>query len=138
MKEYNYYNSFIRIATDCKSDKARIPEEKAGKKTVPVIEYELLAKQPYTLTQEDVLFQTYLQRSGNDEMDEQEIAALREEFFSKPHACLRCSPLAKTYGWGIHFNEAGKISLVAADSAEYRAFAEDKRLTQLAAMRSKR
>lgn len=139
MKDYNYYNSFIRIAPDCTSEKARVPHAKAGKKTIPVIEYELLAKQPYTLTQEDVLFQTHLQhRFGEEAMDEQEIIALREEFFSKPKACLRCSSLAKTYGWGFHFDEKGRIALIGVDSAAYNTFTQNESLTQYSAMRSKR
>lgn len=30
----------------------------------------------------------------------EEVAQLRQEFFNKPQACLRSSPLPKKHGWG--------------------------------------
>ncbi|MEI7025361.1 DUF6157 family protein [Paenibacillus sp. y28] len=41
---------------------------------------------------------------------------LWSEFFSKPKACLRTSPLVKKYGWGLGFDAAGKIALLGADT----------------------
>lgn len=139
MKDYNYYNTFIRVAPDCGLKEAKIPQAKNSKKTIAAIEYELLAGEPYTHTQADVLFQTHLARSFGEELpDAAEIEALREAFFSKAHACLRCSPLAKTYGWGLHFDPTGKIGLVPLGGEQYDALAKDAGITQLYAMRNKR
>ncbi|WP_342481620.1 DUF6157 family protein [Paenibacillus sp. FSL L8-0340] len=33
--------------------------------------------------------------------------------FSKSNPCLRASMLSKRYGWGMHFNDEGKIALYA-------------------------
>ena len=66
-------------------------------------------------------------------------AALWEEFFGKPRACLRASMLPKKYGWGLHFDAEGRIALVPVESKEYRAFVQGKGVaTVLAAMRNKR
>ena len=56
----------------------------------------------------------------------------------KPHACYRASPLAKRYGWGAHFNAAGKLAIYARESKEYREYAKRNDLTQLVAMRNQR
>ena len=42
-----YYNTFIEIAEDCPVSQAEIPQAKGGKKTKAVLEYELIAKNPY-------------------------------------------------------------------------------------------
>lgn len=139
MKNPNYYNTFIHVAPDCRLEKAKIPQLRNDKKTVALIEYELLNGEPYVFTQADVLFQTHLiRRFDEDKPYEGKVAALRNAFFSEFHACLRCSPLAKTHGWGLHFNEEGKIRLIACESPRYAELAEDASITQLYAMRSKR
>jgi hypothetical protein len=63
---------------------------------------------------------------------------MREQYFSEPRACLRASPLPTAYGWGLHFDAEGRITLHAVDSADYARLAEDPALTQLRAMRSSR
>jgi hypothetical protein len=47
------------------------------------------------------------------------------EFFSKPCACMRTSPLPKTYGWGLHFNAEGKVAVVPVGSKEYQRLKND-------------
>ncbi len=63
---------------------------------------------------------------------------MHEKYFSQPRACLRASPLPKTYGWGLHYDAEGRITLHAVDSAEYTRLRNDPSLTQLQAMRSSR
>lgn len=46
--------------------------------------------------------------------------------------------LAKTFGWGFHFDSDGRITLYAVDSPEYRRLSSDPELSQLRAMRSRR
>jgi hypothetical protein len=57
---------------------------------------------------------------------------------SKPLPCLRCSPLAKRYGWGFHFDGEGKIAVHAAGSKAYQKLAADPKLEQVPAIRSKK
>jgi hypothetical protein len=62
----------------------------------------------------------------------------REEFFGKSHACMRASALAKTYGWGLHFDSDGRVALVGVETDRYRELASDTSLSHTRAMRSKR
>lgn len=132
----NYYDTFIQAADDSPACAGTVPQLKGGKKTVAVIQYELLTNAPYTYTQEDVLFETHLRHRGL-RPNEEERAVLREAFFAVPKACLRASPLPKGYGWGVHFDEAGKVALYGVETESYRAFSESAS-KKLKAMRSKR
>ncbi|WP_409484319.1 DUF6157 family protein [Arsenicicoccus dermatophilus] len=51
---------------------------------------------------------------------------------------LRTSPLAKTYGWGIHSDGQGRVALVPLGSARYAELLADGSVTKVAAMRSAR
>lgn len=130
-----YFNTFIVVSEDCAIKTGVIPEEKHGKKTAASIQYELLSKSPYKYTQEDVLFQTYLIQN---QLQGQEMEQLRIEFFSKPKACLRTSPLVKKYGWGLHFNDAGKIAIFGVETEEYKNLSLSDKNKVVKGMRSKR
>ncbi|WP_219601677.1 DUF6157 family protein [Nonomuraea indica] len=138
--DLNYYDTLIAIADDCPTAGAVVPAPRGGRKTVAVVQHELLAEHPGELTQEDVLFETWLRRRDEPEPDPAERARLRAEFFARPQACLRASPLPKKYGWGLLFDGAGRVSLCPAGSAEYdRLVAGDvPGVTVLKAMRSRR
>jgi hypothetical protein len=134
----NYFDSFILVAEDCPASTGIVPTPRSEKKPVAVIQYEMLAGHPYKHTQEDVLFLTYAQHKG---ISPAELKArgktMREEFFAKPQPCLRTSPLARTYGWGFHFDSAGKVALYAVESTQYKQLA--KRASKiLKALRSSR
>ncbi|WP_349263094.1 DUF6157 family protein, partial [Longimicrobium sp.] len=43
----SYKNTFIRVAPDCPVSHSVVPEPRAGQKTVPLLQYELLASAPY-------------------------------------------------------------------------------------------
>jgi len=62
----------------------------------------------------------------------------REEFFLRGQACLRASPLSKTYGFGIHFDSNGKIAIYGMETPEYEKYIADKNLKKVKAVRSKR
>ena len=90
----NYYDTFIRVAPDCPVSEAVVPTGKREAKSIPQIEYELLSENPYTFTQEELLFAVHVRRQGIGEGDlKARRAALWEEFFGKPRACLRASML---------------------------------------------
>ncbi len=63
---------------------------------------------------------------------------LRDEFFAKPYACMRASPLTKQYGWGAHYDEKGRIAIYPVESEEYRRLVKDKNIKKFSAMRGKR
>lgn len=129
----NYYNTFIEIAEDSPNGKAVIPVSKNDKKTIAQMQYELIAKNPYRFTSDDVLFQVY---ADKNELTKKEYTEARAVFFSKGQACMRASPLTKKQGFGIHVNDAGKIALVGAGTAEYEQFLADLKIKKVKAMRS--
>jgi hypothetical protein len=137
MKEHttNYFNTFIEIAEDCPIDQAEIPPLKGDAKSVANLQFEMINKNPYKFSSDDVLFQVFVDRK---EILKEETAAARKAFFSKGQACFRASPLTKRYAWGIHSNSEGKIALIAAGTDEYEKLINDPNLKKYKAMKSKR
>ena len=116
----NYIDSFIAVADDCPASEGVAPQEKGGKKTVAVIQYELLLGHPYEYTQEDVLFKTHVLHKGITAAEPKSKGKkLREDFFEKEQPCLRTSPLARRYGWGFHFDPDGKVAMFPVGSKDY-------------------
>lgn len=133
----NYTSSFITVAEDCKADVAKVPKPRGKSKTVAEIQYGMLAEHPFTYTQEDVLFESWFRRQDL-EVSEGEREALRDEFFAKDQPCLRTSPLTRSHGWGLVFDEDGRVALCAMESSDYQAHLDDDSLKKIPAMRSKR
>ncbi len=131
----NYYNAFIAVAEDCPVQEEKIPPVKEGAPTIANIQYELIIENPYKYTSDDIIFQVYAKRNNIDKVD---YKAAREKFFSKGQPCLRSSPLTKRYGWGIHFNESGKVAMYGCSSDEYKKFLQDDSVTIVKAMKTKR
>ena len=88
----NYFNTFIAVADDCPTGQAEEPPVKNDTKTVAALQFELIAKQPYQYTSDDVLFQVFAQKQ---DLSPSELDAARAQFFSKGQPCLRASPLTK-------------------------------------------
>jgi hypothetical protein len=131
----NFENTFIEVADDCPAAGGEIPPMRGDAKTVAGIEYEMISKNPYKFTSDDVLFQVFAERK---DLTESELEEARKQFFSKGQACMRASPLTKRYGWGVHNDKDGKIALYARDSPEYEKFTSDGELTTVKAMKSSR
>ncbi|PZS20400.1 MAG: hypothetical protein DLM57_01420 [Pseudonocardiales bacterium] len=131
-----YHDTLIAVAGDCPATTGVAPQLRDGRRTVAVLHFELIGSSPYALTQEDVLFQTWLAQQNPAPAGD--LAALREQFFDQPRACLRASPLPKRYGWGVHFDAAGRTALHAVDSAEYAALADRDAAAVLPAFRARR
>lgn len=131
----SYKDTFITISEDSGVHSAIIPLPRNNKPTIASIEYALISNNPYKYIQEDVQFQTYLIKNEiiSDQLDE-----IREEFFQKPKACFRASPLVKKYGWGIHYDDEGKLAIYAVNSEAYERFLISDHITLLKGMRSKR
>lgn len=134
----NYYSTFIAVAGDCPVSAAEAPQPRNGKPTVATVQYDMLKGAPFALTQEDVLFESWLRRQDAAEIGEDEKAELRRQFFAKPQACLRASPLPKKHGFGFVFDADGRVALVAMETPDYARHLADPGLKQVKAMRSSR
>lgn len=131
----NYINTFIAVAEDCPIMAAEVPPVKADAKTIANLQFEMIYETPYKYTSDDVVFGVYATRNA---IAKPRLKEERTEFFSKGQPCLRSSPLAKRYGWGIHHNDKGYIALYAAEGNEYKRLAADVNIVQKRAMASKR
>ncbi len=135
----NPTKQFIEIAPDSPTATAIVPRDKGGKRSIATIEYELLSSKPYGYNLAELKFATHVQHK---QIPPAELKAhrqqLRDEYFAKPFACMRASPLTKKYGWGAHYDEQGKIAIYPAESKEYKRFVNDSDIKKFSAMRSKR
>ncbi|WP_269237697.1 DUF6157 family protein [Flavobacterium flavigenum] len=131
----NYENTFIEAAEDCPVKNGEIPPLKGKNKTIANIEFEMISKNPYKYSSDDVLFQVFAEKN---DLTKSDYKNAREAFFSKGQACLRASPLTKRYGWGIHNDENGKIALYAMETPQYEKYLNDKNIKVVKAMRSSR
>ncbi|REK76386.1 DUF6157 family protein [Paenibacillus paeoniae] len=117
----HWTNIFIAVAPDCPVFEGVEPVAKREGKPAHVIQYELLANHPYRFTFEEQLFEVYWRHKGFDpNMPGDERSRLRDELLSKSHPCMRASQLPKKFGWGVHYNEEGKIALYGMETESYR------------------
>lgn len=130
----NYFDTFIEVAEDTKVTSGTKPPAKE-KKTVAEMQFELIAQNPYKYTSDDVLFQVFADRN---DLTKAEYKEAREQFFSKGQPCFRASPLTKTYGFGLHNDDQGKIALYGMETDEYQKMLADTRLQKVKAMKSSR
>ena len=129
----NYLDTFIEVAEDTKADHGTKPPSKGDKRTIAEIQYELIANNPYKFTSDDVLFQVFADRN---DLTKAEQKKAREEFFSKGQACLRASPLTKTYGFGVHCDGEGKVALFGVETDKYQKFLSNTKVKKVKAMRT--
>lgn len=136
MKTYttNYFNTFIEVAEDSTAITGTIPPQRGNKPTIAQQQLDLILAHPYAYTSDDVLYWLYANKNGFERED----PSVRADFFCKGQACMRASPLTKLYGWGIHFDETGKMALYGKETAAYKKLSEDPTLQHTRAMRSKR
>ena len=139
MHSTGYVNTFIQVAEDCPAVAASPPPERATA-SVAGLTYRMIADAPYGHTSDDVVFTVWADRRGIPPADRD---AARREFFAKGQPCLRASDLGKRYGWGLHFDAAGRVALVPIGSAQYARLAggvapDGTPVTVLRAMRSRR
>lgn len=133
MHTTDYTDTLILPAPDTKAESAVAPP--AGTGSVAELQYARLAGGDYTWSSDDLVFDVHCERKA---IPETERAAERERFFSKGQPCLRTSPLAKTYGWALHFDSTGRIALLPMGSERLTELEADPVVRVRAAMKSSR
>ena len=73
----NYFDTFIEVAEDTKATCGTKPPAKENK-TIAEMQYEMIAKNPYKFTSDDVFFQVFADRNG---LTKAEYKKAREQFF---------------------------------------------------------
>ncbi|MBC7866279.1 MAG: hypothetical protein H7X88_01985 [Gloeobacteraceae cyanobacterium ES-bin-316] len=131
----NHKNTFIEVADDCPVRAGETPAAKENSKTIAHMQFEMISKNLYKFTSDDILFFVFADRTN---LKKGEYKKAREQFFSKGQPCLRASPLTKRYGWGIHFDKQGLVALVGCETAEYKKLYNDSTITKVKAMSSKK
>ena len=112
----NYFDTFIEVSDDTKAMRGTIPLSKGSKKTIAQMQYELIADHLYKYTSDDVLFRVFAVRNN---VRKSELKEAKDEFFSKGQACLRASPLTKTYGFGVHSDGDRRVAIYGMETPEY-------------------
>jgi hypothetical protein len=132
MGSTNLTNTFIAVAPDCPAEHAAIP---AKPDSLAGLQHELLDGRPYRLTSDDLLFTVHARRNGI--LGAAVLNEAREAFFARSQACLRTSPLAKRFGWGIHYDAHGRVAIYGVETPEYGDFTARTDLKQVSAMRNR-
>lgn len=135
MKQHttNYFDTFIEVAEDCPVENAEIPASKGNAKSIALMQYELVAKNPYKYTSDDVLFEVYARRN---DITRATYKTAMETFFSKGQPCFRASPLAKRYGFGVHADKNGRIAIYGVETNDYHRLVKDETVKKIKAMRT--
>ncbi len=128
----DYFSTFITASPDSTAAQGVPP---AKPETIAGLQYALLSQHPYARTSDELLFDVHCQRS---EIVGAAKGAAWDAFLAKSKACLRASPLVKQHGWGLHFDEDGKVALYGVESPEYRALEQGKDVKVIPGMRSSR
>jgi hypothetical protein len=96
----SYTNTFIRIAPDSSCQTAKVPPLNPDRRTIASLQHELLTAHPGSLTEQELHYRVHCLRLGLSPVEmETQRATIWAELFRKPQACLRASPLPKSYGW---------------------------------------
>lgn len=119
VRDVDYVDTFIAVAPDAEVP-PRVPPPRGGKPTIASATWEMIHDAPYRWTSADVIFGVFADRAG---IPEGERAAAEEEYFSIGRPCLRASDLGKKFGWGLHADGEGRLTLVPHGSQEYAALA---------------
>lgn len=128
----SYTNAFITLAPDCPITVGQVPRQAMS---IAGLEHALLFGFPYCYTATDLIFE--VQRRHKNVRDV-ELPAFRAWLLAKPQTCMRLSMLPKRWGWGIHFDELGRMAIYGAETSDYRYFATCSDLRVMAARHSRR
>lgn len=128
-------DTFITCADDSNAVMGRVPPAREGERTIARLHYDLLSEHPYEFDLDSFNFEVYCLKNH---IAPEHRDAHRAEFFAKGHPCMRASPLTKTYGFGAHYDGAGRIAIYPVDSKAYAKFVADAGIRKEPAMRTRR
>ncbi|MGV6872540.1 DUF6157 family protein [Pseudochelatococcus sp. B33] len=126
MHSTNYRETLITVSADCPVTVATPPAKRG---TIAERQFTMLDAAPYAVTSDELLLAIENERKA---------PVTAADFFAKPQACLRASPLVKKHGYGLHHDAEGKVALVPMESAEYARLLADRLVTKRPGMRSAR
>ncbi len=132
MHTTNYRDTLIQPAEDCRAECATVPNKQGS---VALMQYERVIETPYVLQSDDLLCSVAALRK---DIPDDEYGLFRNEFFSKGQACLRASPLVKTFGWAIHHDSDARIALIDPASAQFEDLCKNSAIKVVKGMRNKR
>lgn len=112
----NCSNTFVSVSADCRVQKGEAPPMRNGEPTAAYIQYELISRNPYKFTSDEILFMVHAVKEDLPSVSWQQE---KDELFAKAQQCMKSSPLALHYGWGIHHNADGKVAIHCRSSKEY-------------------
>ncbi|MFJ9501681.1 DUF6157 family protein [Brevibacillus centrosporus] len=135
-------DTFVQVAQDCPVTTGVVPTTKPNAKpSIHVLQYELLSIDPYRYTIDDLIYEVHIRhKEYPEETIAKDAERIRAELFSKSHPCMRASMLPKKYGWGVHYDPAGKLAIYGMETEQYRKFVDGTSGTPklVYAMRNKR
>lgn len=126
MHTTNCHNTLITVSADCPVSVGTPP---AKPETIAGRQFALLAANPYRLTSDALLLAVENERKE---------PVTAQDFFARPHACLRASPLVKKQGYGLHHDPEGRVALVPMESDAYAGLLADPTVSKRPGMRSSR
>jgi hypothetical protein len=127
-----YRNAFITLSPDCPVAAGQVPRQAMS---IAGLEHALLIDRPYHYAADDLILTVHRRHKdiGDDELD-----AFRAFLFAKSQPCMRLSMLTKRWGWGVHYDEEGRMALYGAETQEYRRLAMRTDLRVMAARPARR
>ena len=128
-------NTFITVADDTKATQGTVPPVNEGEPSLASLHYALLSEHPYEYDLDSFNFEVYCRRNH---IAPEHREGHRNAFFAKGHPCMRGSPLTRSFGFGAHYNSAGRIAIYPMDSVAYHKFTLDPEVKVETAMPAKR
>lgn len=106
-------------------DRGVVPRSERDPTPARVVLYDLVSRNPYKFTPEDLTFELHVRKPGPGRAEvHRRRAELWAGLSARSHPCLRACVPAKRFGWGLHVNADGKVALYGRESAEYHQFTE--------------
>ena len=122
-----YSNAFITVSPDCPVEAGQVPRQVMS---IAGLEHALLIDRPYHYTADDLILDVHRRHKN---VGDAELAAFRAYLFAKSQPCMRLSMLTKRWGWGVHYDEQGRMAIYGAETQEYCHFAMQTDLLVMAA-----
>jgi Family of unknown function (DUF6157) len=127
LKVSEIIDTFVQVSPDCPVHLGVMPTNKNdAKPSMHVLQYQLLIQNPYRFTLEDLIYEVHIRHKQIPlEQAEAHAETIRRELFEKKHPCMRASMLPKKYGWGVHYDQEGRLALYGMETEEYRRFVQN-------------